>query len=96
MKQQKRSQIELVLEEECCEIARKSGIISIKMENCGHVGIPDRLFITPDGETFWVEFKTATGKLSPEQEYFQSLLVNCHVVRYVDSFRKILKFNGYE
>jgi len=41
------------------------GCASLKI---GQNGYPDRLFITPRGEYFWVEVKTPKGRLSNAQK----------------------------
>lgn len=48
---------ELTLEKECRNIARRAGWIACKLEKNGNKGIPDDLFISPDGRCVLIEFK---------------------------------------
>lgn len=68
--------LESELEKRCCKFARSHGIVAVKLENCGHRGIPDRQFIKQGGSSIFVEFKTpdGTGKLSEEQVYWSKFL----------------------
>ena len=36
-------------------------------------GVPDWMYLKPDGKIIWIELKTETGKLSSEQKDFQEL-----------------------
>ena len=36
----------------------------------GHVGVADRIVLLPGGKVWFVELKTATGRLSPWQKVF--------------------------
>ena len=36
----------------------------------GHVGVADRIVLLPGGKVWFVELKTATGRLSPWQKLF--------------------------
>lgn len=36
-------------------------------------GLPDLVFVFPDGVSRWIELKTPTGSLSPEQRVFRDL-----------------------
>jgi len=58
------------LETACTRYAREKGYISIKLENTGHTGIPDRLYLK-DGKAIFVEFKTpGSGRLSIFQSHW--------------------------
>lgn len=48
---------ELTLEKECRNIARRAGWIACKLEKNGNKGIPDDLFISPNGRCVLIEFK---------------------------------------
>ena len=54
----------------------------------GIPGLPDLLFVGDNGQTVWLEVKTATGRLSPAQERFIDTLYNmdhkAYVVRSVE------------
>lgn len=47
-------------------LAEKRGWFQVKIEKASINGFPDRLFVK-DGKTIYVEFKSATGQLRPEQ-----------------------------
>ena len=72
--------LEKVIEQRTCHVLKAKGFISIKL--VGLKGIPDRLFIAPNGFMFFVEFKSETGKLSPHQIWWHEKLKkqNCTVL----------------
>ena len=51
-------------------------------------GWPDLIVIT-DNNTYYIELKTPKGRLSAEQQKFQSLLPNCHVVRSLEQWHEL-------
>ena len=53
---------ELILEQECCNIARKKGLVAVKLEKNKHKGIPDYMFIQEGGKCLFVEFKRPDGR----------------------------------
>ena len=81
------------LEEKCCEYARSLGIVAVKLENVGMVGIPDRMFISEGGNTIFVEFKSPSrkGVISPEQKYWLEFLGDAgHVIDDFKEFKKLI------
>lgn len=81
------------LEEKCCEYARSLGIVAVKLENVGMVGIPDRLFIGEGGKTLFIEFKTPnkSGRLSNEQKFWLKFLGDAgHVIDDFENFKKLI------
>lgn len=58
---------ENVIEKYARVLAEQKGWFQLKIEKANIRGFPDRLFIK-DGQTIYIEFKSATGKLRPEQE----------------------------
>ena len=50
------------------EVQARGGI-TYKFTSPGNVGVPDRIAITPEGQVWFVELKTETGRLSRMQEY---------------------------
>ena len=46
------------------------GGIAYKWVSPGHVGVADRIVLLPGGVVWFVELKTATGRLSPLQKVF--------------------------
>lgn len=49
------------IEKAVCDYARKKGCYVRKFKSTSQRGVPDRLFITPKGIVFFIEFK-APGK----------------------------------
>lgn len=61
----KESYIEKKLEKMVCE----KGGLCFKFVSPGSPGVPDRIVITPDGRTIFVELKTETGSLQKIQQW---------------------------
>lgn len=81
------------IEDACCILARRSGVAAVKLEKNGHKGIPDRVFIFPGGECFFVEFKRprTVTRVSGEQSYFATLLGDRHFFcSDIDAFAALL------
>lgn len=59
------------------------------------VGFPDLLVILPNGRVVFMEVKTATGRVRPEQKQMHEFLENMHqhhcIVRSVEDAVKIIK-----
>lgn len=80
------------IEDACCQLARQHGIVSVKLEHCGHKGIPDRVFIGAGGRCLFVEFKTPRGKLSYSQKVWAEFLGYSYgVCRSVDEFELLMR-----
>lgn len=60
--------LEKDIEARVVKYAKINGILVRKMNGNGFRGWPDRLFILPNRDVFWIEFKTPKGSLSPSQE----------------------------
>ena len=94
----KRNKSELNLERECCDIARSVGLAAVKIENNGHTGVPDRLFIAEGGNVLFVEFKRPDGRgnVSDEQSFWLSFLgAGGVLVDSVEGFKSAL-FDRFE
>ncbi len=63
----KNSLSEKNIERQCKRYAENLGWLSLKLVCPGSIGVPDRMFIAPDGDIQFVEFKTDVGKLSAAQ-----------------------------
>jgi len=50
--------------------AREHGGVAYKWVSPGHVGVADRIVLLPGGVVWFVELKTARGRLSPWQKLF--------------------------
>lgn len=84
---------ELDIEKQCRTLARKLGWVACKLEKNGCKGIPDDLFITPNGQCILVEFKKdASQKLRPEQilwaEKYPNLVFRVSSVKEFDTLSK--------
>ena len=64
----------------------------------GIPGIPDLLFLGPNGQTVWIEVKTEKGRLSPEQQNFietlQGMGHTAGVARSVEDALQIIGRSG--
>jgi len=92
-KPKNRMKLEEQLEEKCCEYARSLGIVAVKLENVGMVGIPDRMFIGEGGKTLFVEFKSPNGKgvVSNEQKFWLKFLGGAgQVIDDIEEFKKLI------
>ncbi len=61
------------IETEVCNYARDRGWLALKFVSPGASGVPDRLLIR-QGRMLFVEFKTATGTVSPLQRHWHRRL----------------------
>lgn len=89
-------QDERKFENECRRIARSMGWVCAKLEKNGNTGIPDDLFISPDGICYLVEFKKSeTERLRTEQRvWFDRFPLLCLRVDTWDSFYKMIADAG--
>ena len=76
----KHNKSELILEQECCNIARQKGLVAVKLEKNKHKGIPDYMFIQEGGKCLFVEFKRPDGRgvASDEQRFWAKFLGYSH------------------
>ena len=58
---------ESAIERAACLYAKSLGMLPYKFTS-SRAGVPDRLFLTPDGGIFFIEFKQPNGRLSKLQE----------------------------
>ena len=76
--------LEKQIEKAVCDYAKSKGVLCYKFVSPGHAGVPDRMFITPAGKVFFIEFKRMGGKATPLQmreiERLQSQGVNVAIV----------------
>lgn len=61
--------LERDIEKKLAALVRALGGLCYKFVSPGNDGVPDRILITPEGEVWFAELKTETGRLSPRQKY---------------------------
>lgn len=85
---------EATLERRCRQLAKKRGWLTYKFVSPGVVGVPDRIFIK-GGLTFFIEFKTEIGRVSPSQkiqiERLKDVGANVAVVRKFEEFTELIR-----
>ena len=59
---------ETQIESKIVKKAKELGFLTYKFSSPSNRGVPDRMFISPHGEVFFIEFKSAKGKLTKLQE----------------------------
>lgn len=60
--------LEKDIEKKVCQFARERGCLVYKFTSPSRRSVPDRLFITPRGYFFLIEFKRKGEKPTPSQE----------------------------
>jgi len=60
--------LERQIEESVCQYARDAGMLVYKFTSLNRAAVPDRLFITPKGTSWFIEFKRAGQKPTPQQQ----------------------------
>ena len=60
--------LERQIEESVCQYARDAGMLVYKFTSPNKAAVPDRLFITPKGTSWFIEFKRAGQKPTPQQQ----------------------------
>ena len=89
---------ERYIEQRITEEAKKLNFLTYKFVSPSRKGVPDRIFITPKGRIFFIEFKTEKGKLTKLQEKtivaFMNYKIDVSVVRNIEQGLEILKLNA--
>lgn len=60
---------ESAIESRLVREVRKRGGLCYKFTSPGNPGVPDRIVITPDGRTYYLELKTPVGRLAKIQKW---------------------------
>jgi len=60
--------LERQIEESVCQYAREANMLVYKFTSPNRAAVPDRLFITPKGTSWFIEFKRAGQKPTPQQQ----------------------------
>lgn len=88
--------LEKTIEAKITKRAKELQFLTYKFVSVAHRGMPDRLFITPIGEIFFIEFKSIKGRISALQRHeinnLESYNINVHIVRDVEYGLAILDF----
>ena len=77
-------------------LRQKKGLAAVKLDQTGHKGIPDRLFIEAGGRVMFVEFKNPNGRgvVSDEQRQWAKFIGYKHLfIKSVHDFNRMLKFH---
>ena len=69
--------LEKEIERRMCKLVRERGGLTYKFVSPNAPGVPDRIVITPQGVVWFVELKTATGRLSKIQRHQKAELEKC-------------------
>ena len=69
--------LEKQIEAAVCKYAKEKGFLTYKFSSPNHVGVPDRLFVAPYRQAFWIEFKREGGKATAMQEREAQRLRDC-------------------
>ena len=56
------------IESKVVKKAKELGFLTYKFSSPSNRGVPDRIFISPHGEVFFIEFKSEKGKITKLQE----------------------------
>jgi len=86
---------EAQIEKRLCDMAKAKGAMCIKFTSPGLPGVPDRIVITADGRTIYVELKTEYGKLAGIQQWVIQEMrkrgVDVRVLRGMDEVKEFVK-----
>ena len=73
----------------------KDGGLFFKFVSPGNDGVPDRIAILPDGQIWFIELKTESGRLTPIQVWqidrLRQLGVNVAVIRGMDEAAEFIE-----
>ena len=72
--------LEKQIESKVCRYARDRGMLGYKFTSPQRRSVPDRMFITPNGKIFFIEFKAPGKTLSKAQELEHQRLKDYNVV----------------
>lgn len=81
------------IEARLVKMVRDRGGLCYKFVSPGNPGVPDRLVITPDGRTYYVELKNEVGRLSAIQKWqHEELRKRGADVRTLNSMEQVAAF----
>ncbi len=86
------------IEKAVCTYAKKKGFYVRKFVSTSHRGVPDQLFISPNGVTFFIEFKAPNKKPTAmqldEHRQIERCNVVVHVVDDVEEGKRVIDYYG--
>lgn len=81
------------LERRLEELVLSRGGLCYKFESPGNPGVPDRIVITPDGRTIFVELKTEVGSMQRIQRWQHERMQACRAdVRTLKGLEQVKAF----
>lgn len=75
--------LEKDIEKKVCDYAKEHGFLAYKFTSPARMAVPDRLFISPMGVVFMIEFKRGGQKPTPAQEREHTRLRQNHMLVFV-------------
>lgn len=88
--------LERDIERAVCKYAEGCGMLQYKFTSPARAAVPDRMFITPYGGVFFIEFKAPGKKATPQQEReharLQAHKVPVFVIDDVEAGKKAIDF----
>lgn len=85
--------LERQIEERLGKRLKAMGCLYLKFQSPGNPGVPDRIVITPDGRTIYVELKTEIGRLSNIQKWqIERMRANGADVRRIKGWEEAQRF----
>lgn len=86
---------ESAIEARLVRMVRERGGLCYKFVSPGNPGVPDRIIITPDGRTIYVELKTEVGRLSAIQKWQRRELekrnIDVRVLKGLDQVKEFVR-----
>jgi len=86
--------LEKVIERKVSEYAKSKNVLAYKFTSPARAAVPDRMFVCPSGEVFFIEFKREGMKPTAAQDREHTRLrghnVNVFVVDNVDTGQAII------
>lgn len=71
--------LEKQIEKKVCDYAKEKGLLVYKFASPARAAVPDRMFITPKGKVFFIEFKRF-GQISTEAQNREHARLHGHNV----------------
>ena len=87
--------LEKQIERKVCDYATSRGMLHYKFSSPGHASVPDRMFITAQGQVFFIEFKREgcipTPQQAREHTRMRNFCVDVHVVDDVEKGKEVIR-----